>query len=337
MISLIICSTRPHVDDKLLSNISQTIGTEYEVIHIDNSKRQYNIFEAYNLGVERAKGDFLCFMHEDIAYHSKNWGKAVEHHLSQKFIGAIGVAGGSVVLDRLDWRFYGFGQVYLIQGNSTIEEHPEYYYSHKQEELKHPMTQVAILDGVWICMRKELFNQIRFDDKNFHDFHLYDSDICMQVNKLGFGVFVTYDVLLEHKSEGTFSEGYKEGLKVFSQKWKDDLPMVKGFIVTQEEIDEALEKAQVHFDKRLAHDMKVIELRKVLNMKRQGLPTRDYTEDEKKMMDGSAFLHRRLCIKDREIPSSEVRRLIKSYHDMPFTRHTLKLCAKYFWYRILKL
>lgn len=337
MISIIICSTKSILNEALRNNIIKTIGVPHEIIHIDNSQGKYNIFEAYNLGVKQAKGEYLCFMHEDIIFHSQNWGKAVELHLSQPFVGALGVAGGNVVLDKLDWRFYGFGQVYLIQGNSSTEETPGYYISHTVSKDPHiPLSQVAVLDGVWICIRKDLFNQIRFDDHNFHDFHLYDSDICMQVNQMGLGVFVTYDVLLEHKSEGTFSEGYKDSLAVFANKWKDCLPLIKGMVVSNEQINEALTKAQIMFDKRLAHDAIIIRLRKFFNAKRNGEQCPELTDEEIQVLDESAFSYRKICIKNKELTNSDVWPLICQYMKSPYAKRKAKLLTKYVWYRVIR-
>jgi hypothetical protein len=69
MVSIIICSKYQQLDKQLLLNIQNTIGTAYEVVNIDNSQHQYSIFEAYNIGVSRAKGEYLCFMHEDVLFH----------------------------------------------------------------------------------------------------------------------------------------------------------------------------------------------------------------------------------------------------------------------------
>ncbi len=69
MISLIICSRKSDISNSLKENIERTIGTDYELIVIDNSTNKYSIFSAYNEGVRRSKGDILCFMHEDILYH----------------------------------------------------------------------------------------------------------------------------------------------------------------------------------------------------------------------------------------------------------------------------
>ena len=49
-----------------VKNIANTIGTEYELVHIDNSDPKYSIYEAYNEGVKLSKYDNLCFLHEDV-------------------------------------------------------------------------------------------------------------------------------------------------------------------------------------------------------------------------------------------------------------------------------
>lgn len=74
MLSLIICSRTPQISEELEKNIAETIGCEYELVVIDNSKNKYSIFRAYNEGVRLAKGDNLCFMHDDILYKTADWG-----------------------------------------------------------------------------------------------------------------------------------------------------------------------------------------------------------------------------------------------------------------------
>ena len=62
MISVIICSRTSTIGTALSENIKNSIGCEYELISIDNSKNTYSIFEAYNLGIQKSKFDFLCFI-----------------------------------------------------------------------------------------------------------------------------------------------------------------------------------------------------------------------------------------------------------------------------------
>lgn len=66
MISIIICSRFQSISKELKDNIENTVGVVHEIICIDNSKSQYDIFSAYNEGVKRSQYPLLCFMHEDI-------------------------------------------------------------------------------------------------------------------------------------------------------------------------------------------------------------------------------------------------------------------------------
>lgn len=74
MLSLIVCSRTNDISNELKENVSTTIGCDYEWVVINNSQNQYSIFSAYNEGVSRAKGDVLCFMHEDVLFRTNNGG-----------------------------------------------------------------------------------------------------------------------------------------------------------------------------------------------------------------------------------------------------------------------
>ena len=45
MISIIICSMNPDISAELRQNIADTIGCEYELVVIDNSRNQLSIFQ----------------------------------------------------------------------------------------------------------------------------------------------------------------------------------------------------------------------------------------------------------------------------------------------------
>ena len=94
MISIIICSRNSQCSDKYTEHIHNTIGNiPYEIIWIDNSDNQRNMCQAYNYGVSLAKYDYLCFMHEDIVFHSKDWGKMAIAAMSDDSVGMLGVQG----------------------------------------------------------------------------------------------------------------------------------------------------------------------------------------------------------------------------------------------------
>lgn len=340
MLSLIICSRNKTTDPRLLKNIQSTIGTEYEIVHIDNSEGKYGICSAYNEGVKRSKGDVLCFMHEDIIYHNEGWGKSVEKILSNPQIGILGVAGSQIVLDKMDWRMYEIvhNPTYLIQGNTSIEPNPMYFILHKGDYVKRPLVngpmQVATVDGVWMCMRKELFRFIRFDDKHFRGFHLYDSDICMQVNMRKLDIVITDKIILEHRSIGSYSDSFCDALLIFGKKWSSSLPVMIGAKLDENEICCVQTLAKHELDKHVTLEKKKSEIRELLDKEKKKIRHRNFTQEECKIMDESAYVCRKGFVKDKNIKFTEVKKMIYDYWKLPFAKHKVKLLWKYFWYRI---
>lgn len=230
MISIIICSRSSDVSLELKHNIAATIGCGYEVIVIDNSRSEFDIYRAYNLGVSRAKGDFLCFMHDDIRFHTSGWGMNVQHILSDKSIGLLGVFGSHFMSSApLYWWHMPFISQFSINTDDGIQEyheHLDYYHG--------SMAEVAVVDGVCMFLRSDLFQELRFDEERYSGFHAYDMDLSMQVQRIGLKVCVTKDVLLEHFwSENSMkNEQYAamldNNMNIFASKWADDLPLVRG-------------------------------------------------------------------------------------------------------------
>lgn len=340
MISIIICSRYSSISQELQSNIHATIGAcEYELIHIDNSENKYNIFEAYNIGIRKAGGDILCFMHEDIVFHSEEWGCKVADWLAYDDYGIIGVAGGYAVLPQSDWRLYGKCVVNLIQGYTTIEEYSKYYVPYdsngkSRQNIKAPV-EVAALDGVWFCIRKELFDRISFDEVTYKGFHMYDTDICMQVHSLGKKVMVCPDILLEHLSVGSYNPAFGKGLAAFHEKWKDDLPVVKTITLNGEQIEALYQRGE----KRL-HEYVVLEsvkdgLKELFAAKANGLPVRPFTDKEKNIMKKSKYTYCKAAIKNRNLSLSEAYRSIRPYLMDTYCPHKHKIVLKFIWYRTM--
>ena len=227
MISIIICNKGNSLDTTLGQNIRDTIGVDYEIISIDNSRGQYSIFQAYNEGVARAKGDILCFMHDDILFRSNDWGKVVEASFaSDQKTGALGVAGGHFLPDcPCSWSTCKTTSFHVWQTNrdgSATEYGCTDYANGKR------LVEVASLDGLFMCIRRSLFDIIRFDDKTFTGFHCYDSDICMQVLSAGYSVKVTFDIDIEHRSNGACNQQYYDNLELWHKKWHSHLPVARG-------------------------------------------------------------------------------------------------------------
>ncbi|ASU36800.1 glycosyltransferase [Mucilaginibacter xinganensis] len=218
MISVIICSRS--ANPQLLANIENTIGVLHEVILIDNSTNKYGICAAYNAGVKKSRYPVLCFMHDDIQYHTNNWGSAVLDHFSSDDVGGIGVAG-TPYYSYMPGAWWGSGVFYehILQSSQT-DPVPVL----KSNIDRQPIWQVVAFDGVWFCVKKSLFEQVAFDETTFKGFHFYDVDLCMQLHTLGVKMYCVNDILIHHSSIGSMNNTWIENARVFQKKWAQKLP-----------------------------------------------------------------------------------------------------------------
>lgn len=230
MISIIVCSRKPDIPVELKQNIAETIGCDYELVVIDNSRNQYSIFQAYNEGVKRAKGEIFCFMHDDILMHTSGWGRIVAKEFEDDSIGMIGVAGSHIMPKA---PMYWWSSPFIAQYNwETDGETTKKNIT--IDTFDGELADVAVVDGLFFCIPQKLFAVLRFDDKDYFGFHAYDMDMSMQVQTLGKRVCVTRGFIVEHFwSERQFQNTkymalLDENMEVFFNKWKDSLPIVRG-------------------------------------------------------------------------------------------------------------
>ena len=190
---------------------------------MDNREKNEGLCTVYNRGAAEANGRVLVFMHEDVWMLEREWDAV----LLKKFrelpeMQILGVAGSAYLVDSpyALWAAagipYTFGKVVHL-----IEKSEEFFLSVFND--RDGDQEAVVVDGLWFAARKTLFEKCRFDGETFTRFHFYDLDICMQALEFG-KIFVTTDIRVLHKSEGTFKEEWKEWSNIFIEKWKDRLP-----------------------------------------------------------------------------------------------------------------
>lgn len=223
MVNIIVCSVKDSAHKIHRKHIAETAGCDYEYIRIDNSENKYGLCAAYNEGVERATGDILAFVHEDVFIITPKWGQILETKFQQdNAVGLIGVAGTQYLLK--DDPFWVAAGRPFIKGrvvHEMKEENRCILTVFSEEEID---TEAVAVDGLFFAVRKELFDAIRFDEKTFDKFHFYDLDICMQVRKTH-KIVITSDILVKHFSGGAFKEEWKIQGKKFIDKYRNKLPV----------------------------------------------------------------------------------------------------------------
>ena len=262
-VSIIVCSRTASLNDSLKQNIHKTIGVPYELIVIDNSRNEHTMFTAYNQGIQQAHGELLCFMHEDVWFHSQDWGKCCANHFNNDpQLGIIGLAGGMVMEKGMDWRAIPINSDNYIQRFKTLERQSRSCTLHvnRNRPPKGLLQEVVCVDGMWMVIRAKLFPPLSFDEETFKGFHLYDTDICLQAISQGYRVCVCHDILMEHFSCGSFSQEYYEELARALKKWDTLLPLCKGMDRNQEQIDQAVARikgtrSDLHEQQRLQQEL----------------------------------------------------------------------------------
>ena len=222
MISLIICTRDPEALAAVSQSAAATIGVAFEIVPIDNSGGQYGICEAYNLGAARARYDLLCFMHEDIRFCTADWGQTVVNVLSDATVGVLGVTGGQFQL-AAPAAWWGCGLPYCRENVLNV-----FKDGHTERELRNPenvaLTDVAVVDGMWMCSRRDVWARHPFDARTFTDFHFYDVDYCTEIFRSGLRVSVTFDLLIEHHSRGNINAQWAVNALKYQQKRANQLP-----------------------------------------------------------------------------------------------------------------
>lgn len=229
MVSIIIASTSHDLAEAIEKNIADTIGLPFEIIVVENKCAPRSLCAVYNEAAAVAKYDFVCLMHEDICIHTMNWGAIALGIMDDPEVGVIGVAGGTYKsLTPAGWACPGLegegNKVNLIQHYKYTNAAPvlEYYNSNEDKLAK-----VATVDGVWMFTRKKVIVDFPFDNQLLNGFHGYDIDFCLNVSGQ-FKVVVTFDILIEHYSEGNYDRAWLEAMLKIHTKHRENLPLNTG-------------------------------------------------------------------------------------------------------------
>lgn len=219
MLSIIVCSKYSTLDKNFIANVAQTTGVPYEIVHIDNSKGHYSIFEAYNKGIAQSKYPTLCLVHEDVLFTTQNWGVKVIEHLNEPQTGLIGIAG-SAHASRVPFTWSYSGTYYQWTYNNGKAKR----LIKGPQIIKDIKNGVVFLDGVFLCMRKEITEKIHFDE-SLKGFHGYDLDISLQSYNAGYNNYMVSDIMIEHLSSGNKNRRYYQNLLTVYRKWENILPI----------------------------------------------------------------------------------------------------------------
>ena len=226
MISVVICSINSTYADQVRKNISETIGVEHEIILMDNTRIKKSISAVYNMGAASSKFGIVCFVHEDVLFETNGWGS----HLVSLFdndqqLGVIGLAGSKYKSRTIS----GWSSALNSLDCSNVH-HIDKYNRHKHiyfnPQKSKRLQEVVSLDGVFICSRKSVWEEIKFNEELLDGFHCYDIDYSVRAS-WSWKVAVTYDIKMVHLTKGgDFGDKWIHYTMLWHDKYQDQLPCV---------------------------------------------------------------------------------------------------------------
>ncbi len=218
MISVIFCSKNPSRSDSTLNHYAKLLNSvAHELLHINNPN---SLADGYNQAINKSHGDILIFTHDDITFlEPDTWFRRLNRHLEEHDI--VGLAGTTRLVSAA-WAQAGPPDTYgmIAELDGRIAPMRVLLCS-----TPHPCVgDIQALDGVFLAVRRRVFDQVRFDAINFDGFHCYDTDFCFTAYNAGFKLAVANDLPALHASTGSFDDVWKRFAKRFIVKHATRLP-----------------------------------------------------------------------------------------------------------------
>lgn len=218
MISAVIASDREENFQRIAKNVCDTVGVAHEIVRLTNLSG--GIATAYNQGAARARYSLLCFVHDDVLFHTNGWGTEIIARLQNRRTGMVGTMGsryksgfGAGWRDG-EWTSFRMNVVDAASGKHLL-------YNPNQEQ----QSEVVCLDGALLCCTKEHWRQHPFDEQNFSGFHFYDADICLQMHNAGLKNYALFTFEMAHFSQGHKNAAFLNDYLRFQAKWQSTLPV----------------------------------------------------------------------------------------------------------------
>ncbi len=178
MISVVCIYNKEETLRNVLLKSLENQTAKSELITLDNRDNRYrSAAEALNYGGEKAKGQYIMFVHQDMWLGSKSWLEDAERVLAS--IPDLGIAGVAGMSDK--------GKNDNERRRWTIEDYGE--FCGKRNPVLEP-EEVQTLDECLLLVPRSVFRTMRFDEDTFDGWHCYGADYCLRVRQLGLKAYI---------------------------------------------------------------------------------------------------------------------------------------------------
>lgn len=221
-------------NNQFIEHIKATAGVADLVVECVVNKNEFSLPEAYNKAWNKIKSDgrgdgVIVFCHNDIVFKTKDWGKILLGMFNGSEFDIIGIAGTTQLNQHGCWwltpqgRDMNFSKMFGRVWHTNGLREWESVYSEKISGIK----EVVTVDGLFIAVNganvgskpEEMF------DERFKGFHFYDISFCFRNYLEGFNLGVIDRIKVMHKSVGETNAQWEQNRLMFSEMYKDELPV----------------------------------------------------------------------------------------------------------------
>jgi len=159
-------------------------------LRVISSESNASVIASLNRAWRAAETEFLCLLHNDTELLEPEWLARLLRALDEPRVGLAGLYGAKRV--RKDGRFVGRTIVHSLAKGPTVRP---------------PWEEVAVVDGVCLCLRRTLMESIGGLDEGYGFFHGYDKDLSFVVREAGRRCLVVHAPFL-HRGGGTRTQEF---------------------------------------------------------------------------------------------------------------------------------
>ena len=208
--------------------ISQSISVNHNIYCYPNFN-EFSLTEVYNKGLNEHKSEdsILVFMHHDIEFDTKNWGKILLKHFNNPYndYQIIGLAGVQELHEHACWWLNKNRSAMNIGKMIGIVNHFNGIrkWTSKYSDSFIGVKPVVVIDGLFMAIDgNEICNGF---DESYKGFHLYDVSFCLENYLNGCNIGVITDIRITHKSIGETNQQWEDNRIQLAYQYKDDLPV----------------------------------------------------------------------------------------------------------------
>jgi len=221
-IAVVVCSKRTTEENKdFIEHIKETCGCDTHVYMIHNPEG-VSISKIYADMIDNKEvdSDIIVFIHDDIEFLRKGWGKEVLRLFNaHEDYGIIGVAGSAQFDANAAWWNYEkkFGQVlHRSEGKSWLTAFSPL--------LEKDLQEVVVIDGLFMAVHRNRISENfsrELSGFDFYDIYFNLANFIDGKTKIG----VTTNIRLAHNSVGALKPSWHENRKIINEKFGKYYPI----------------------------------------------------------------------------------------------------------------